>query len=53
MGRLFKKIFSFNNDNTDNGIKQFCKAEFGSDWYYAYLTYKQDGKFPYMVRVRV
>jgi len=50
MGRLLKKFFGRNNDNTDNGIKRFCQAEWGKDWYFAYTCYKKDGRFPYHVR---
>ena len=53
MGRLLKKIFGLNHVDADSGIKSFCQAEYGKDWYYAYVTYKQDGKFPSMMRVTV
>jgi len=53
MGRLLKKIFGPRPADPDNGIKSFCQAEYGKDWYYAYVTYKQDGKFPSMMRVTV
>ena len=40
-------LFTNDNDNhTDAGLKSFCKAEYGNEWYYAYQTYKTDGKFP-------
>ena len=43
IGNLF-----VNNDNTtDAGLKSFCKAEYGKEWYFAYTTYKTDGRFPY------
>ena len=53
MERLLKKIFGPRPADTDSCIKSFCKAEYGKDWYYAYVTYKQDGKFPNMMRVTV
>ena len=57
MGRLFEKIFKTifgpSPADGDSHIKSFCKAEYGKDWYYAYVTYKQDGKFPSIMRVRV
>jgi len=34
------------DDNTDAGLKDYCKSEYGDEWYYAYNTYKTDGKFP-------
>jgi len=39
----------FTNDNhndTDAGLKSFCQTEYGDEWYYAYTTYKTDGRFP-------
>ena len=40
-------LFTDDNDtDTDAGLKSFCKAEYGDEWYYAYHTYKTDGKFP-------
>ena len=53
MGRLLKKMFGLGHVDADSGIKSFCQAEYGKDWYYAYVTYKQDGKFPSMMRVKV
>ena len=53
MGRLFKKLFGSNDDSFDNGIRTFCKNEYGKDWYFAYVSYKQDGKFPNTLRVKV
>tara|TARA_B100000035_G_scaffold180520_1_gene154020 strand:- start:379 stop:570 length:192 start_codon:yes stop_codon:yes gene_type:complete len=35
-----------NNSDTDIGLKSYCKAEYGDEWYYAYNTYKTDGRFP-------
>jgi len=51
MGRFFKKLFGIVDVDFDSGIKSFCKAEYGKEWYHAYLSYKQDGKFPSTKRV--
>jgi len=41
------KIFSVRDDDSiDAGVKSYCKAEYGKDWYWAYNSYKTDGKFP-------
>ena len=42
--KRLKSIFSHNDPNA--GIINFCKTEYGSDWYWAYATYKNKGKFP-------
>ena len=44
----FKSIFSGNNP--DNGIITFCKTEYGSDWYWAYASFKNEGRFPSVLR---
>lgn len=51
MKTLIKKVnrfFSlFTNDyNSDHGIVNFCKTEYGRDWFWAYTTYQNQGKFP-------
>ena len=28
----------------------FCHAEYKNDWYAAYMTYKQEGRFPNFIR---
>jgi len=40
-------LFTNNDYNTDAGLKSFCKAEYGKEWYFAYTTYKTDGRFPH------
>jgi len=40
------KVFSSNDDATDNGVKSYCQSEYGKDWYWAYNSYKIDGRFP-------
>ncbi len=30
----------------DEGVKEFCMAEYGREWEYAYNCYKLDGRFP-------
>ncbi len=30
----------------DEGVKEFCRAEYGREWKYAYNCYKLDGRFP-------
>lgn len=41
------KIFSVRDDDSiDSGLKSYCQAEYGKDWYWAYNSYKADGRFP-------
>jgi len=45
------KIFSRSSTRlNDDGVKQFCQSEYGKDWYWAYNSYKIDGKFPNPLR---
>ena len=34
----------------DEDIKDFCQAEYKKDWYAAYRTYKEEGRFPNFIR---
>ena len=34
----------------DEGVKQFCQSEYKKDWYAAYMTFKEEGKFPNFIR---
>lgn len=36
----------FTKRNDEDVIKEFCKAEYKNDWYAAYLSFKEEGKFP-------
>ena len=49
-----KTIYIFSNDSTDTdvGVKSFCQSEYGKDWYWAYNSYKTDGKFPTIYKVK-
>jgi len=40
------KMFSSNTDTIDPGLKSYCQCEYGKDWYWAYNSYKTDGRFP-------
>jgi len=40
------KMFSHNADHIDPGLKSYCQSEYGKDWYWAYNSYKTDGRFP-------
>ena len=40
------KIFSSHNDDIDPGLRSYCQSEYGKDWYWAYNSYRIDGKFP-------
>lgn len=49
MARFIKKVnrfFNLFNNNSDEGIINFCKTEYGNDWLWAYITYQNKGKFP-------
>ena len=40
----------FKSDDQDETIKDFCQAEYKKDWYAAYMTFKQEGRFPNFIR---
>ena len=48
------KEYLLNLFNTEKSIpddiENYCKAEYGKDWYYAYITFKNDGIFPNSIR---
>lgn len=47
MLNTLKKLFKSNpNKYLDDGVKQYCRYEFGSDWQYAYNCWLIDKKFP-------
>ena len=46
MAKFYKKLRGLFAGDTDSGIINFCKTEYGSDWYWAYATYQNKGKFP-------
>jgi len=52
MLNLLKNIFKKPSVHLNEGIIQFCKAEYGEDWNYAYLCYQKDGRFPISVSIR-
>jgi|TARA_B100000035_G_scaffold133961_1_gene113917 hypothetical protein len=45
-------IFSNDSTDTDVGVKSFCQSEYGKDWYWAYNSYKIDGRFPTVHKIR-
>ena len=45
----FLNFFKAKEDK-DETIKQFCQAEYKNDWYAAYMTFKQEGRFPNFIR---
>ena len=40
----------FTKEDKDEQIKEFCQAEYKHDWFAAYMTYKQEGRFPNFIR---
>ena len=47
MLNTLKKLFKSNpNKYLDDGVKQYCRYEFGTDWQYAYNCWLVDKKFP-------
>ena len=40
----------FKSDDKDETIKDFCQAEYKKDWYAAYMTFKEEGRFPNFIR---
>lgn len=45
----FLNLFAKKEDK-DEGIKQYCQSEYKKDWYAAYMTYKEEGRFPNFIR---
>jgi hypothetical protein len=54
MFNLTKKSMShflnFFKEDKDESIKNFCQAEYKNDWYAAYMTFKEEGRFPNFIR---
>ena len=50
IGQIFTpaigNAFGNHDNDVDAGLKNYCKSEYGDEWYYAYNTYKTDGRFP-------
>ena len=42
--------FFKSTEDKDEEIKDFCQAEYKKDWYAAYMTFKQEGRFPNFIR---
>ena len=40
----------FSKEDKDEQIKEFCQAEYKHDWFAAYMTIKQEGRFPNFIR---
>lgn len=40
----------FTKDDPEEVIKEFCQAEYKKDWYAAYITWKEEGRFPNYIR---
>ncbi len=40
----------FKSDEKEESIKDFCQAEYKKDWYAAYMTFKEEGRFPNFIR---
>jgi len=40
----------FTKDDPEEVIKEFCQAEYKKDWYAAYVTWKEEGRFPNFIR---
>lgn len=45
----FLNFFKADSDR-EEGLKDFLKAEYKKDWYAAYQTYKEEGRFPNFTR---
>ena len=37
-------------EDKDEGIKKYCQSEYKKDWYAAYVTFKEEGRFPNFIR---
>ena len=42
--------FFKSKEDKDEKIKEFCQTEYKHDWYAAYMTFKQEGRFPNFIR---
>lgn len=40
----------FKSDDKEESIKEFCQSEYKKDWYAAYVTFKEEGRFPNFIR---
>ena len=40
----FLNFFKF--EDKDKLLKDFCQTEYKKDWYAAYMTFKEEGRFP-------
>jgi len=40
----------FIKEDKDKEVKDYCQAEYKKDWYAAYMTFKEEGKFPNFIR---
>jgi len=52
MGQIFetlKNLFCM-EPTTDKALKDFCQNEYKKDWYSAYMTFKEEGRFPNHIR---
>ena len=45
----FLNLFNKKEDK-DEGIKKYCQSEYKKDWYAAYVTFKEEGRFPNFIR---
>jgi len=43
---FIKDLFNSGTEFGNNGLRQFCQAEYKKDWKYAYRCYQIDGRFP-------
>jgi hypothetical protein len=39
-------IFDFITSTKEDGIENFCKTEYGTDWQWAYSHYQKNKSFP-------
>jgi len=39
-------LFDFITTTKEDGIENFCKTEYGTDWQWAYSHYKKNKTFP-------
>ena len=46
IAKMFSTSYDWDNDRIDPSLKSYCQSEYGKDWYWAYNSYKIDGRFP-------
>jgi len=44
--KFWLDLFNFMTTTKEDGIENFCKTEYGTDWQWAYSHYQKNRSFP-------